>query len=196
MLDILLVMLGAVIVLALLALRRGLASFAAQRPADYAAAGPALDPRRHLDGPLICDGVVYGPTGRVVSRFTADMEARWDGNRGVLREHFRYDDGSSRDREWRLTLLGDGRIEARAEDVVGAGQGWFRGPALALRYRIRLPAASGGHVLGAVDWMYLTPDGTIVNRSQFRKFGVTVAELVATMRPAPAPAAGRGAEAA
>ncbi|MEM7321134.1 MAG: DUF3833 family protein, partial [Pseudomonadota bacterium] len=34
------------------------------------------------------------------------------------------------------------------------------------------------------DWMYLAPNGTIVNRSQFRKFGIQVAELVATMRPA------------
>jgi len=38
-------------------------------------------------------------------------------------------------------------------------------------------------VLKTVDWMYLTPDGTIVNRSQFRKFGIKVAELVATLRP-------------
>jgi hypothetical protein len=38
-------------------------------------------------------------------------------------------------------------------------------------------------VLNTVDWMYLTPNGTIMNRSQFRKFGIKVAELVATMRP-------------
>jgi hypothetical protein len=31
--------------------------------------------------------------------------------------------------------------------------------------------------------MYLMPNGTIINRSQFRKFGIKVAELVATMRP-------------
>ena len=37
--------------------------------------------------------------------------------------------------------------------------------------------------LDVVDWMYLTPDGTIMNRSQFRKFGIKVAELVATLRP-------------
>jgi hypothetical protein len=30
--------------------------------------------------------------------------------------------------------------------------------------------------------MYLTPGGAVVNRSQFRKFGIKVAELVATMR--------------
>jgi len=32
------------------------------------------------------------------------------------------------------------------------------------------------------DWMYLTENGTVMNRSQFRKFGIKVAELVATMR--------------
>jgi hypothetical protein len=37
-------------------------------------------------------------------------------------------------------------------------------------------------VLDATDWMYLVDNGTIMNRSQFRKFGFTVAELVATMR--------------
>jgi hypothetical protein len=40
-------------------------------------------------------------------------------------------------------------------------------------------------VLDVTDWMYLMENGTIINRSQFRKWGVKVAELIATMRPAP-----------
>ena len=52
-----------------------------------------------------------------------------------------------------------------------------------MRYRIKLPETIGGHVLNTVDWMYITPDGTIINRSQFRKFGFRVAELVASIRP-------------
>ena len=43
--------------------------------------------------------------------------------------------------------------------------------------------STGGHVLGVTDWMYLMENGTIMNRSQFRKYGIKVAELVATMRP-------------
>ncbi|MEP5089448.1 MAG: DUF3833 family protein, partial [Paracoccaceae bacterium] len=31
---------------------------------------------------------------------------------------------------------------------------------------------------------YLTEDGTILNKSEMRKFGIKVAELIATMRPA------------
>jgi hypothetical protein len=53
-----------------------------------------------------------------------------------------------------------------------------------LKYRIKLPKdSSGGHVLDTTDWMYVVENGTIINRSQFRKFGIKVAELVATMRP-------------
>ena len=39
--------------------------------------------------------------------------------------------------------------------------------------------------LDVIDWLYLMPNGTVMNRSQMRKFGITMAELVATMRPAP-----------
>jgi hypothetical protein len=37
-------------------------------------------------------------------------------------------------------------------------------------------------VLDVIDWMYRLENGTIINRSQFRKFGIKVAELVATLR--------------
>lgn len=158
-------------------------SFYAQAPDDYAGKGPNFDLREHLSGPILCEGVIYGPTGRVSSRFVADMDAQWDGNVGVMTERFRYDGGSVQDREWRLTLGNDGSIKAEADDVVGEGKGRQVGPGVQLKYRIKLPEESGGHVLDTTDWMYLVENGAIINRSQFRKFGFKVAELVATMRP-------------
>ncbi len=157
-------------------------SFPAQKPADYAALSPEFNLREHLNGPIQCEGVIYGPTGRVASRFVADMHATWDGNIGTMTENFRYDSGATQHRCWTLTLGNDGSIKAEAPDVIGAGDGMARGPGVQLKYRIRLPEDSGGHVLDAVDWMYLVENGTIMNHSQFRKFGIKVAELVATMR--------------
>jgi hypothetical protein len=157
--------------------------FGAQRPADYAAQSPQIDIRHHLSGPLLCEGVIYGPTGRVTSRFVAQMHGHWDGNRGVLDEHFRYASGAVQDRQWRLTLGNDGNIRAEADDLAHPGTGRQEGSAVQLTYRIRLPAHAGGWVLDVTDWMYLCENGTIINRSQFRKFGIKVAELVATMRP-------------
>lgn len=177
------------LVLVLVFIRGRLFDFMAQRPADYSEdAGEPFDLRTHLNGPLVCEGVIYGPTGRVTSRFVADMEARWEGNRGVMEEHFRYESGSEQHREWTLMLGNDGHIRATAPDLVGEGTGQQSGPTVQLRYRIKLDEDAGGHVLDTTDWMYLTPNGTIVNRSQFRKFGIKVAELVATMRRKDAPA--------
>lgn len=173
---------GAAAIVVLVWMRMRFFGFMAQRPDDYAEAAPQFDIRRHLNGPLVCDGVIYGPTGRVTSRFKGDFDIAWEGNTGVMRERFEYDSGMVQDRAWQLTIGNEGRIRARAEDVVGEGQGWQKGSAVQLKYRIRLPEASGGHVLDTTDWMYLTPAGTIVNRSQFRKYGIKVAELVATMR--------------
>jgi hypothetical protein len=175
-------LLGVGIVLALLLVKPRLVGFRAQRPADYSGGSPEFDIRTHLRGPILCEGVIYGPTGRVASRFVADMEARWDGNVGTVTEAFLYDSGTTQSREWRLLLGNDGAIRAEADDLVGTGRGQQSGPAAVLSYRIRLPESSGGHVLDATDWMYLMENGAIVNRSQFRKFGIKVAELVATMR--------------
>lgn len=158
-------------------------SFFAQTPDDYAGLGPDVDIREHLNGEMVCEGVIYGPTGRVSARFSADFNASWDGDQGRIQEVFRYDSGTTQNREWRLALAADGSIEAQADDVVGKGKGVQKGPSVLLTYDLRLPKASGGHVLSATDWMYLIEDGVIINRSQFRKFGFKVAELVATIRP-------------
>ncbi|WP_102222825.1 DUF3833 domain-containing protein [Acidimangrovimonas sediminis] len=176
----------ACVLLALILLRARLFSFRAQRPDHYAATAPGFDPRTVLNGKLASEGVIFGPTGRVVSRFVATMEGRWTGRTGTLSEHFRYDSGTEQDRCWTLTLHEDGRLSATADDILGTGTGQASGATLNLKYRLRLPPQAGGHVLDVTDWLYLMPDGTIINRSQMTRFGLPLAELVATMRPLPA----------
>ena len=157
-------------------------SFMGQRPEDYEGKGPDFNLREVLDGPIQCEGMIYGPTGRVTSRFVADMDVNWNGNVGVMDEVFTYDSGAVQKRQWTLTLGNDGSIKAEAPDVIGVGTGQQAGSALQLNYRIKLPDESGGHELDTVDWMYLVDNGSIINRSQFRKYGIKVAEIVATMR--------------
>jgi len=181
--PVLLILVGLVLALGLILVGQKYLSFLAQKPEDYEGVGPDFDIRQHLNGPILCEGVIYGPTGRVTSRFVADFDAKWDGNVGTMTELFRYDSGATQEREWRLTIGNDGKIRAEAPDLVGEGEGWQKGSGVKLNYRIKLPEDSGGHVLDTTDWMYLVENGAIINRSQFRKFGIKVAELVATMRP-------------
>lgn len=177
------ILIGAALMLAAAVAKSRFVSFWAQKPQDYAD-GPIFDIRERFNGPIDCEGVIYGPTGRVTSRFVAHFDAQWDGNKCVMKEVFHYDSGQVQNREWRLTLGNDGGILAEAPDVVGAGSGQQTGSAVLLNYKLKLTDDAGGHVLDTTDWMYLMQNGSIMNRSQFRKFGIKVAELVATMRPA------------
>lgn len=159
-------------------------SFPAQRPEDYATTQPAIDIRQHLSGPIQSEGVIYGPTGRVASRFVASMRGEWAGDTGTLSENFHYANGGIQQRKWHLTMAEDGSFKATADDIIGEGEGVQRGGAVRIKYRIRLPEDAGGHVLDVTDWLYLMENGTIMNKSEMRKFGIKVAELIATMRPA------------
>ena len=173
---------GILITLGLIWAKGRYMSFAAQSPDDYAF-GEEFDIRKVLNGPLACEGIIYGPTGRVTSRFVARFDASWDGNTGVMKEVFNYDSSNVQHREWHLTLEDGGAIKADANDLVGTGHGQQSGNAVLLSYKIKLSDEAGGHVLDAQDWMYLMSNGTVMNRNQFRKFGFKVGDLVATMRP-------------
>ena len=177
------------IILAAIALALGLrhaTGFRAQRPQHYVASTPVFDVREILKGPMLCEGVIYGPFGRVSTRFVAQMFAELQGNEGRMTEEFHYDSGTIQHREWTLKLSDDGQIQATAPDLIGTGHGQQSGATVMLSYEIKLTKEAGGHALKVTDWMYLMDNGAIMNRSQFRKFGFKVAELVATMRPLPA----------
>ena len=174
----------ALFALGLVVAKRVFFSFPAQRAADYAETAPPFDLRQALNGPLVASGVIYGPTGRVATRFVADMKGTWDDSGGTLAENFRYDSGSTQTRAWRIVPGVDGRFTATADDVVGVGEGEVSGATATLRYRLRLPERAGGWQVDVTDWLYRGEDGVMVNRAQFRRFGVLVGELVGTIRPA------------
>ena len=81
---------GALLTLSLVWAKVRYADFPAQKPRDYRDQSPKLDIRQELNGTLQCEGVIYGPTGRVSSRFVAEMRASWEGNTGKMTESFRY----------------------------------------------------------------------------------------------------------
>ncbi|MGV6812955.1 MAG: DUF3833 family protein [Brevirhabdus sp.] len=170
--------------LAVLAVQRVFFSFGAQSPEDYADTAPPFDIRIALNGAMISEGVIYGPTGRVDARFVARMQGNWanDGT-GTLAESFSYATGGTQERKWFLTMGENGHFTATASDIIGTATGQQVGSTVRMKYRIKLDEDAGGHVLDVTDWLYLMENGSIMNRSEMRKFGIKVAELVASIRP-------------
>ena len=146
-------------------------------PADYAAERPLLDLKTYFNGPLTAHGIFTDRSGKVVRRFTVAMTGTWNGNEGVLDEQFSYSDGTRQTRVWRLTDLGNGRYEGRADDVVGVAQGQAAGNALNWQYTLSLLVDGKVWEVQFDDWMYLVDDRVMLNKAVMSKFGVRLGEV-------------------
>jgi hypothetical protein len=150
---------------------------AAPQPADYAAEKPVLDLRSYFNGKLVAHGIFTDRAGKVVRRFTVDMVGRWQGDQGVLEEDFRYSDGKTERRVWRITRQPDGRYIGRADDVLGDAIGTAAGNALNWRYTLKLPVDGSVVEVQFDDWMYLMDERVMLNKARMGKFGIYLGEV-------------------
>jgi len=165
-----------------LAVVAGLSGCASQSLDDYANETPVLDLRDYLNGPLEASGIFFDRAGHASLRFVVDMTGEWDGNTGTLAERFRYSDGTTDERVWTIVFSDDARFTATAHDVVGEAVGGQKGNAAMMRYKLRIPRDGSEVVVSMEDWLYLQEDGTLINRTEMRKFGFKVGELVVVFR--------------
>lgn len=149
---------------------------------DYREMKPALDLRQFFNGHISAWGQFQDRSGKVIKRFTVDMTGTWQGNQGVLEEHFIYDDGSKQTRIWHLTALPDGKYIGRAADVVGEAKGQVHGPALNWTYTMALPVDGKIYEVQFDDWMYLHSESTMMNRAVMKKFGLKLGEVTLFFR--------------
>ena len=154
-----------------------LAGCAAPQPTDYAAERPVLSLQSYFNGRLQAHGMFQNRAGKVVKRFTVEMNCSWTGDQGVLDEAFTYSDGTTGRRVWKLQALADGRFTGTADDVVGVAQGEQRGNAFHWTYTLRQPVDDKVYEVQMDDWMYLVDNKVMLNRAEMSKFGVRVGEV-------------------
>lgn len=141
-------------------------------PSQYAAEKPTLDLASYFNGTIDGWGMFKKRSGEVVKRFHVVIDARWNGDTGVLDEKFSWSDGSSSRRVWTLTRLADGRYLGRADDVVGGAEGQAAGNALRWKYVLALPVDGRTWHVGMDDWMFLIDERVMLNRTTMSKWGI------------------------
>lgn len=154
-----------------------LAGCASPRVEDYAKELPRLDLKTYFNGAVMAHGVFVDRSGRVVRRFTVDMQCNWHGEYGVLDENFRYSDGTTQRRIWRLRHVGQGRYIGHADDVVGEALGQAAGNSLRWVYTLRLPVDGREWEVQFDDWMHLVDERVMLNRASMSKFGIRLGEV-------------------
>lgn len=150
---------------------------------QYEDSEPAFILEEYFDGRLEAWGIVEGRSGKIMREFKVTIDGDWDGETLTLDEDFVYSDGSTERRVWRITKTGPNTYEGRADDVVGVATGVSAGNALNWRYLLDLKTSSRTFRLGLDDWMYLQPDGVLLNRATMRWFGIRVGEITIAFKP-------------
>ena len=144
---------------------------------SYATERPQLDLAQYFNGKVIAHGIFQDRSGQVVRRFTVDMDGRWDGDQGVLDEHFTYSAGNKERRVWHLTKHANGHYSGTADDVIGTAKGRAVGNAFQWAYTLQLPVDGKVYEVQFDDWMYLVDERVMLNRAAMSKFGVRLGEV-------------------
>ena len=162
------------------ALSLGLSACASTGVEQYRNEQPVLKLEQYFSGQLDAWGVFQGRSGDVKKRFHVLIDARWEGNTGVLDEHFTWSDGTKSRRVWTLVRQPDGSYRGTADDVVGEAIGELAGNALRWRYVLDLPVDGKVYKVDFDDWMFLMNDKVMLNRSYMSKWGFNLGEVTLT----------------
>ncbi|MEQ8334408.1 DUF3833 domain-containing protein [Nisaea sp.] len=141
---------------------------------DFAETRPVFSPEVYFAGQSRAWGMFQDRFGNLKREFTVDLQGDWDGTTLTLTEDFDYSDGEKEQRIWRITKTGDGTYDGRADDVVGVAKGFARGNALNWSYDLMLKVGDSRIKVRFDDWMFLQPDGVLINKADVSKFGITI----------------------
>lgn len=158
----------------------GLTACAGPTVEQYRAEQPTLDLKTYLNGTLDAWGMFQGRSGEVKKRFHVVIDAKWEGDFGVLDERFKWSDGTTSRRVWTLKREADGSYRGTADDVVGEAVGELAGNALRWRYVLALPVDGKTWNVDLDDWMFLLDEKVMMNRSYMSKWGFDLGEVTLT----------------
>jgi hypothetical protein len=145
---------------------------------EYKANSPKLDIKSYLDGNITAHGMIFDWKGKASRHFIATIKGEWEGENGTLTEHFAYSDGQEQDRIWQIKFSDEHNFTATAGDVIGDATGTQYGNAVNMSYVLRHKDTDGSTIDVTIDdWLFLTSEGVLLNRSKIYKLGIPVGEV-------------------
>lgn len=155
---------------------------------NYDGRTPQLDIMDYFHGQTRGWGIVQDRFGNLKRQFVVDIDGRLDkeGNL-VLAEDFSWDDGELSRRVWTISRTEAGSLRGRADDVIGEASGGAAGNVLNWKYKLELVIDGSSWVVSFDDWMFLQPDGILLNRAEMSKFGIRVGDVTIAFQKQPTP---------
>ena len=142
---------------------------------------PKLVLENYFSGSLEAWGLFHDRFGNLKRQFRVKIVGKInDQSQLVLDESFLYDDGETENRVWTIDILGDGRYQGRADDVIGVANGIAVGNALNWKYELLLNVKDNKIKVSFDDWMFLQDRNILINRAEVKKFGINIGVVTIT----------------
>ena len=121
--------------------------------------------------------MVQDYSGEVQRRFTVEIQGTYEADTLTLDESFVFSDGETDRRVWTFERIDAHHWVGTASDVEGHVKARQYGHAFHMRYPLEIAIDGRMITFTMDDWMYLQPDGRLINRTAMRKFGLTLGEI-------------------
>ena len=145
---------------------------------QYTESRPEFDLFDYFNGDTRGWGIVQKRNGTVTRQFVVDITGTITDERTiVLNEQFVWDDGEESERIWTIVQEEENHFSGTAGDVVGKARGKSAGNALNWNYIVTIEVDGKSWDISFDDWMFLQPDGVLLNRAEMSKFGIRVGEV-------------------
>ena len=118
--------------------------------------------------------------GRVRKQFSVLIDGHWDGQTLTLDEDFIYDNGDSEYRHWQIEKTGPRHYVGTTQQIIGTAEGEISGNSFHWTYRFHLKVGKGIWDVRFDDWMYLQPDGVLLNKATVYRWGIKIGTVFLT----------------
>ncbi len=144
---------------------------------DVSQKKPDLVLEQYFLGRTFASGIFEDRFGNVRRQFTVDLDGAWDGKMLTLTEDFTFGDGESETRVWSIEKIAPGSYIGTADDVIGVAKGIVSGNTLNWKYDMRLKVGGSRVKVHFDDWMFLQPNGVLINKATVSKLGVDIGRV-------------------
>jgi hypothetical protein len=152
------------------------------KPEDFANKQPRFIIEDYFTGKTKAWGIFEDRFGNLRREFVVDITGAWDGKQLVLDERFLYSDGEKEQRIWTINKIDENTYTGTAGGVVGIAQGKSYGNVLNWVYDFDLKVGDDKWRVRFDDWMYLQPDGVMLNKAEVSKWGFHIGTVTLAFR--------------
>lgn len=149
---------------------------------QYANQNPKIDIKTYFNGDIESWGFVEDEDGKVTRRFTAKINGKWSGSKGVIQEEFIFNNGEKDGRTWMVTVDDGNNFTAIAHDIIGSAKGSGYGNTIAINYVLTVLEGKNKSNVSTKDMVYLIDDRSAISVARMSRFGFKKGKIVTSYR--------------